>query len=332
MSRSLDISISVGDALNFTADILALKYAQRLHGLDRAVCLQLEGSGISFLLPKLSGYTLVETLGAIEASMVLFVGVKPLREFQYAEIRQFAQKALSSLAAENSDVRHLALTLHGPGYGLDEIEAFESEVAGIVDAVESGNIPAKLETVTFVEQEEGRARRLSAALKRLIPSGYLPIRGLASTSELADKAKSAFRSAGYASLKKPHVFVAMPFSDEMNDIFHYGIQGAANAAGLLCERADLSVFTGDVVEWVKNRISSATLVIADLSSANPNVYLEVGYAWGCRVPTVLLARDLNDLKFDVKGQRCIMYKSIKELEAALSQELVELSKRHSSPR
>jgi hypothetical protein len=118
----------------------------------------------------------------------------------------------------------------------------------------------------------------------------------------------------------------MPFAEEMDDVFHYGIQGAVNAAGLLCERADLSTFTGDVIDWVKRRISSATLVVADLSSANPNVYLEVGYAWGCRVPTVLLARDANDLKFDVMSQRCILYKSIKSLEEALRRELQGLSK------
>ena len=117
----------------------------------------------------------------------------------------------------------------------------------------------------------------------------------------------------------------MPFVTEMDDTFHYGIQGAVNDSGLLCERADLSTFTGDVMEWVKTRISSASLVVADLSSANPNVYLEVGYAWGCRVPTILLIRDAADLKFDVKGQRCLVYRSIKELEDSLRRELRALT-------
>ena len=71
-------------------------------------------------------------------------------------------------------------------------------------------------------------------------------------------------------------------------------------------------------------MASARLVVADLSTANANVYLEVGYAWGKGIPTVLLAKDSDDLKFDVKTQRCIAYKSIKHLEESLASELKAL--------
>ncbi len=85
------------------------------------------------------------------------------------------------------------------------------------------------------------------------------------------------------------------------------------------------------MEWVKQRISSATFVIADLTTANPNVYLEVGYAWGCGRPTVLIVRDTADeLKFDVKGQKCLVYKSIKQLEEILGRELEAIAA-NSSP-
>ena len=42
----------------------------------------------------------------------------------------------------------------------------------------------------------------------------------------------------------------MPFAEEMGDIYDYGIHGAVKeaAAGFLCERADLSSFTGDVMD------------------------------------------------------------------------------------
>lgn len=116
----------------------------------------------------------------------------------------------------------------------------------------------------------------------------------------------------------------MPFAKEFDDVFHYGIQGAVNAAGYLCERADLESFTGDIMDWVKKRIESAELVIADLSSANPNVYLEVGYAWGIGKDTVLIIDDTKQLKSDTRGQRSIPYKSIKNLEESLTNELKNL--------
>lgn len=107
----------------------------------------------------------------------------------------------------------------------------------------------------------------------------------------------------------------------MYDIFHYGIRGAVNKAGYLCERADEDYFTGDIMERVKLRIRQADLVLADLTQANANVYLEVGYAWGCNKQTILLVQDSNELKFDVKAQRCLVYSGIKELEELLQKEL-----------
>ena len=88
---------------------------------------------------------------------------------------------------------------------------------------------------------------------------------------------------------------------ELEDVYHYGIQGPVKAAGLLCERVDQAVFEGAIIQRIKERIDTAKVVIADLSMANPNVYLEVGYAWGRGRHTILLVRDIKELKFDVAG-------------------------------
>jgi nucleoside 2-deoxyribosyltransferase len=88
--------------------------------------------------------------------------------------------------------------------------------------------------------------------------------------------------------------------------------------------SDLAAFTGDVLEWVRSRIRSAHLVVADLTDANPNVYLEVGYAWGVGIPTVLVVKNREHLKFNVGGQRCLEYKKIKDLEDLLTVELKRL--------
>jgi hypothetical protein len=132
-------------------------------------------------------------------------------------------------------------------------------------------------------------------------------------------------SAGLGSRNKPHVFVAMQFGPDTDDVFHYGIQSAVQANGFLCERIDAVAFTGDILTQIKARIDSAHLVVADLSTPNPNVYLEVGYAWGRNIRTVLLARDAAQLRFDVQGQRCVLYSSIRDLEQKLTEELRQLS-------
>lgn len=131
-------------------------------------------------------------------------------------------------------------------------------------------------------------------------------------------------TAGAGSKAKSHVFVAMPFSKELEDVFFFGIQSPVNTAGLLCERMDMVAFTGDILDKVKARIESAALVIADLTGANPNVYLEVGYAWGKGRPTLLLSKKTEELKFDVRGQRCIVYDSIFDLANKLNQDLSAL--------
>jgi hypothetical protein len=98
-----------------------------------------------------------------------------------------------------------------------------------------------------------------------------------------------------------------------------------NAAGFLCERVDMATFTGDILTRIKSRIETAALIVADLTGANPNVYLEVGYAWGKDRPTLLLTKKSDELKFDVRGQRCLVYKNIADLAKKLEADLAALN-------
>jgi hypothetical protein len=320
------VEVVEGDVADFTADILALKYAQALYGADGIVYERLVsvfGKKLS-RLPEENGYRLYDTMGAVRARQVLYVGVVDLYAFDYRQIRRFGRRVLETLAETSPGTEHLALTLHGPGYGLDELEAFEAELGGLTGAVVAGDYPPALRTITFVERNQGRSLRLQEALSTLIPSGKIGQEGDRSRDWMRANRADLLSSAGDTPDYKPYIFVAMPFLESMDDVFYYGIQGAVKAAGYLCERADLGSFAGDIMDWVKQKISHASLVVADLTGANPNVYLEIGYAWGCGRPTVLVVRDVEQLKFDVKGQRCLIYKSIKHLEESLSKELKAL--------
>jgi hypothetical protein len=326
--KRVEISVANNDVTSFDADVLVLKYAQAHFGLDRVLSQKLTRLGIDENLfspePGISSY--FYSRGGISPKNILVVGVSNLYDFGYRDIRVFARTALEALTdnEKNPSIEHICFTLHGAEYGLDEIEAFESEIAGLIDGITAGRIPKSIQKISIVEIDDRRATRLKNVLRELIPLGYVET-NLKSYLEASEEAVSErFRSVGYSSANKPHMFVAMPFCDEMEDIYEYGIQNAIRKAGFLCERADLSAFTGDVMDWVRKRIRSASLVVADLTTANPNVYLEVGYAWGVGVKTVLLVQEAHQLKFDVRGQRSIVYNRIKDLEEKLHKELVEL--------
>ena len=322
MNEKIAIEVVEGDALEFDADVLALKYAQQFYGVDELVAARLAQAGIekTRMKPRIAEFQMVPTNSAISAENALFIGVVDLYEFGYREIREFARSVLSSLAAAASEVRHIVATVHGAGYGLDEIESFEAEMAGFLDAIGSGDVPGSLERITIIERNPSRAKRLLPILQELYPSTASH-----KTSATKQKAREErLRAAGYASDAKPRVFVAMPFASQFDDTYHYGIQNAVRTAGLVCERADLATFVGDVMQWIRKRIRTSSLVIADMTDANANVYLEVGYAWGCGVPVVFVTKATTHLKFDVRGQKCLEYSSIRKLEELLRAELENL--------
>jgi hypothetical protein len=65
-----------------------------------------------------------------------------------------------------------------------------------------------------------------------------------------------------------------------------------------------------------------------LSGANPNVFLEIGYAWGKGRLTILLAKSSEQLLFDVRGQRVLKYESLVALRKSLAKELKELKEQN----
>lgn len=260
-------------------------------------------------------------MSKLRAKKVLFVGVVPLNDFGYDEIREFSKYSLKVLG-EFSGAKHIAMTVHGVDYGLDEQEAFLSQLGGLLDATRSNLAPSKLKRITIVERNERRADRLREILEKNFHGESISERGLESTNASPG---SSIESAGLNSNEKPFVFVAMPFAKDMHDIYRYGIEPPVKAAGYLCERMDMTTFMGDILARIKSRIEAATLVIADLTGSNSNVYLEVGYAWGKDRPTLLLAKEEEELKFDVRGQRCIKYSSIGDLEEKLKADLAVLN-------
>jgi hypothetical protein len=316
----VELEILQADALNYPSDLLVLKHAQASYGVDESA---VHDAGVDVTaLPAVGDYLLIQNPLRLASRNLLFLGVEPIGAFGYRSIRDFSRRALAAAVGILPTVREISMTLHGIGFGLDETEAFESEVAGIVQALDSGTYPHSLETVSIIEQNAARASRMKSALVALLDSDDA---GRKTTGPNAAWRRRRIDSVGYDSAARPHAFVAMPFAEPFEDVFYYGIAPSIRTAGLLCERIDQVSFTGDIITRMRERIASSTVVVADLSEANPNVYLEVGYAWGLKIPSILICNRKTNLKFDVQGQRCLFYGSIMELEKSLSAELTELS-------
>ena len=123
------------------------------------------------------------------------------------------------------------------------------------------------------------------------------------------------------------LFCMMPFHADFDDVYIFGIKNAAQELGFKCERNDEKVFTNDVLTEIQKNIMEADLIVADLSNGNANVYYEVGYAHALGKDVVLLVQFEEDLKFDLRSMRCIVYNgSIRTLYEELKKTLIELSK------
>jgi len=330
-NNNVRIDIHQGDARDIETDILALKHMENAEGVGKVVAdaIGLESHRLENAawipdfreLPDLGESKLFNRISrssTVNAQNILYIGVQPAPDFRYQDIRQFTRRSLVIANRQLNAVKHVTFTLHGPGYGLDEREAFESELAGVIDAIQERVAPDTLERISFVEIDPVRANRLETILQDFIPNGLV---------EKNEPRDTQTRSVGYDSESKPHVFVAMPFDEDLDDVYFLGIQDAVHSADFLCERVDHVSFTGDILDQIQERIESASLVIADMTDANPNVYLEVGYAWGNDVSTLLLSQDTDHLKFDVQRHNTIVYdrNDIRGLKNELSETLTDFS-------
>jgi hypothetical protein len=324
------VEVVAGDALNYTADVLAVKYSSASSGLGAQVRKYLpEDVGI---LPEADGYRLWSGRGIAQAEYILMLGAPPTWSLRYPQLRDLGRRFLEALWEQGLDVQHLTTTAHGlrAAAGIDEVEGFRSLLLGIADAYAAGRYPPTLKRITFVEKDENRVRLLQDALRQFLPiEPPITARGLKTeTGTMAVMAgpesfEPEFRKPE-ADETTPHVFVAMPFSNDYDDQFYLAIRPCVKEMGFLCERMDLDTFTGDIMNRMLERIRTARLMIALLDGGNPNVYLEVGYAWGVETQTVLVAHEGEPLPFDVRGHRVLIYDKIYLLKEMLADELKRL--------
>ena len=110
-----------------------------------------------------------------------------------------------------------------------------------------------------------------------------------------------------ATTSRPRAFVAMPFSEPFNTLYDHVIRPVSIDGGFDPVRIDDISRPGIIFEDIQREIAIATVVVAEITAANQNVFYELGYAHGFHKPTILLAQRNSELPFDIRSYRVIFY-------------------------
>lgn len=103
-------------------------------------------------------------------------------------------------------------------------------------------------------------------------------------------------------------FVMQPFAAPLGDYYEKIYRPAIEKAGLKPVRADADIFgTGKIIDQVWRGITQAKVLVAELTSRNPNVFYELGLAHALEKPVVLISASENDVPFDLQHIRVIYY-------------------------
>src|SRR3984893_11977046 len=103
-------------------------------------------------------------------------------------------------------------------------------------------------------------------------------------------------------------FVMQPFAAPHGDYYEKIFKPAIEKTGLQPVRADAEIFgTGKIIDQVWRGINAAKVLVAELTTRNPNVFYELGLAHALHKPVVLVSSNENDVPFDLHHIRVIYY-------------------------
>lgn len=93
-----------------------------------------------------------------------------------------------------------------------------------------------------------------------------------------------------------------------DDLYSLIIKPACNECGYDVTRADMLPEAGSITSQVTERLQNSSIVIADLTGANPNVFYELGARDIFNKPVIQMMQFGEELPFDIRQQRTIHYR------------------------
>lgn len=133
----------------------------------------------------------------------------------------------------------------------------------------------------------------------------------------------------------PTAFVIMPIGENGTEdakafetLYHTFLERPLKELGYAVTRADKVPKSGSIFKDIIRRLIEADLVVADLTSLNPNVMLELGIRYAAKKSGTILICDrakTPTLPFDLKDYRTIFYDDTREAGAKLLAGLKEFA-------
>jgi len=102
-------------------------------------------------------------------------------------------------------------------------------------------------------------------------------------------------------------FVLMPFAPKFKYVYTKGIKPAVKKAKLKSKRADEIFASRAIIQDIWEYINKSTLLIADLTDRNPNVFYEVGLSHALPKRLIIITQNQDDVPFDLQHIRWIKY-------------------------
>lgn len=131
------------------------------------------------------------------------------------------------------------------------------------------------------------------------------------------------------------VFILMPFAKEYETFYENEIKKTVEAIGLNCKRVDDFYGSRRIMSDIRDCIEDATLILADLTGRNPNVFFELGIAHALGKNVLLLTQKLNDVPNKLRTIRCIEYEKswsgAAQFSSRLEKAILEIRKRETRP-
>ncbi len=194
----------------------------------------------------------------------------------------------------------------------DRIRAMQDRIIEAVDKGQSARVGQLInETINAVEQifnssasqvvllEEhaDTLRRLQAEYDNLLQE----------VTDFMGRQQTIFGEPSPSPQYQCDVFMLMPFADKFRGMYTDHIIEVVNRRQLSIKRGDDFFSHHSILAQIWAAINTCKFVIAECTGRNPNVFYELGIAHTLGKPAILIAQSLNDIPFDLRHLRVIVY-------------------------